>query len=92
VLVKYYIWGVLAMGCLVSALFFLRYWRSSRDRLFAFFATAFGLMAVQWTLSALTGTDELDHSHPLLLRILAFLAIIVGISDKNRRERRQRGA
>ena len=43
---KFFVWGVLAMGSLVPALFFLRYWRSSRDRLFAFFAVAFGLMAL----------------------------------------------
>ncbi|HEX4051980.1 MAG TPA: DUF5985 family protein [Steroidobacteraceae bacterium] len=85
---KFYVWGVLAMASLVPALFFLRYWRSSRERLFAFFAVAFGLMALQWTLSSLTGTDEADHSYVLLLRILAFVAIIVGVLDKNRRERR----
>jgi hypothetical protein len=84
---KFYVWGVLAMASLAPALFFLRYWRSSRDRLFAFFAVAFGLMALQWTLSALTGTDEADHSYVLLLRILAFASIIIGVLDKNHRER-----
>jgi hypothetical protein len=89
---KFYVWGVLAMASLVPALFFLRYWRSSRDRLFAFFAIAFGLMALQWTLSVLEGTDEADHSYVLLLRILAFVAIIVGVLDKNHRERRASGS
>jgi len=46
---KYFVWGVLAMGCLVVAVFFLHYWRSSRERLFMFFSAAFALMAVQWT-------------------------------------------
>ena len=84
---KFFVWGVLAMGSLVPALFFLRYWRSSRDRLFAFFAVAFGLMALEWLLAALWGTDEADHFQVLLLRILAFVAIIVGVLDKNRRQR-----
>jgi len=88
---KFFVWGVLAMGCLVPALFFLRYWRSSRDRLFAFFAIAFGLMALEWLLAALGGTDEADHFQVLLLRILAFVAIIIGVLDKNRRQRRVPG-
>ena len=84
---KYFVWGVLAMGCLVVAVYFLHYWRSSRERLFMFFSAAFALMAVQWTLSALTGTDESQHSYLLILRILAFLSIIAGVMDKNRRDR-----
>ena len=88
---KYYMWGLLAMASLVPALFFLRYWRSSRDRLFAFFAVAFALMALEWTLSALYGTDLSDHFYVLLLRILAFVAIIIGVLDKNQREGRQAG-
>ena len=85
---KYYVWGVLAMSTLVAAMFFLRYWRTTRDRLFAFFAVAFVAMSAQWTASALAGTDEVHHAYLLLLRVCAFLSIIVGILDKNRRDRR----
>lgn len=85
---KYYVWGVLSMGCLVAALFFMRYWRSSRDRLFVFFAAAFALMGLQWTVSSLLGVEETHHADLLILRILAFISIIVGILDKNRRDRR----
>jgi hypothetical protein len=84
---KYYMWGVLSMGCLVVAMCFLQYWRSSRERLFIFFSAAFALMAVQWTLSALSGTDEVNHVYLLTLRIFAFLCIIAGILDRNRRDR-----
>jgi hypothetical protein len=87
---KFFVWGLLAMGSLVPALFFLRYWRSSRDRLFAFFAVAFGLMALEWLLASLGGTDEADHFQVLLLRILAFVSIIIGVLDKNHRERERR--
>jgi hypothetical protein len=90
---KYYMWGVLAMASLVAALFFLRYWRSSRDRLFAFFAIAFFLMTLEWTVSAVLGvSEESRHFYVLLLRILAFVAIIVGVLDKNQRDRRHAGA
>ena len=88
---KLFVWGVLAMACLVCALFFLRYWRSNHDRLFGFFSLAFGLMSLQWTISALEGIDEMNHFYPLLLRILAFVAIIIAVLDKNHRERRRAG-
>ncbi|HEX4025664.1 MAG TPA: DUF5985 family protein [Steroidobacteraceae bacterium] len=87
-LMKYYVWGTLAMSCLVAALFFLHHWRVTRDRLFLFFAAAFGLMALQWTASSLAGTNEQNHSYLLLLRLFAFLSIIAAIIDKNRRDHR----
>jgi Family of unknown function (DUF5985) len=83
---KYYMWGVLAMGCLVVAMLFLRYWRTSHQRLFVFFSAAFALLSVQWTLSALSGTDEANHADLLILRIFAFLCIIAGVLDRNRRD------
>lgn len=79
---KGYFWGVLAMGTLVAAMFFFDYWRRTRDRLFGFFAAAFLLMAVQWTVSASLGTNE--HPYLLLLRIAAFLCIFIGVMDRNR--------
>jgi hypothetical protein len=84
---KYYVWGALAMACLVAALLFLRQWRNTRDRLFLFFAAGFGLMALQWTASSLAGTAEQGQSYLLLPRLLAFIAIIVAVIDKNRRDR-----
>lgn len=85
---KYFMWGVLATGCLMVAIFFVHYWRSSRERLFVYFSAAFGLMTVQWVASALSGTDEEHHAYLLILRILAFICIIAGIVDRNRRDRR----
>jgi hypothetical protein len=86
---KFYIWGLLAMSTLVAAMFFFRYWRTTRDRLFAFFSVAFALMALQWTASALSGTDEANHPYLLLLRLAAFLSILAAIMDKNRRDQRR---
>ena len=86
---KYYMWGLLAMSCLIAAMFFLNYWRRTRDRLFGFFSVAFALMAAQWTASALAGTDEAQHAYLLLLRLFSFIAIIIAIIDKNRRDRPQ---
>jgi hypothetical protein len=37
--------GALAMAFAVAGLFFLRFWRDTKDRLFAFFALAFFALA-----------------------------------------------
>ncbi len=79
--------GALAMGYLVCALFFLRFWRDARDRLFLLFAGAFILLAVQRMALTLVG-DEPAAALPLYgLRLLAFLVIIAAIVDKNRSAR-----
>jgi hypothetical protein len=73
--------GCLTMAYAVVGFFFLRFWRTSRDRLFAFFAAAFWLLAVQRAVITLMNVSELVY----LLRALAFLVIIAAIIDKNRR-------
>ena len=40
--------GALVLACLACALFFLRFWTESRDRLFAFFALAFTVLGINW--------------------------------------------
>ncbi len=41
---KQFVWGLLAMASLVAGIFFLPYWKDSGERLFVFFAVAFGLI------------------------------------------------
>ena len=77
-----------AMGCLAAGLFFLRYWRDSHDRLFAWFAAAFFLKAVNRIGLVLVG-EALEVSTLLyLVRMTAFLLIIAGIVEKNIRAKR----
>ena len=76
--------GALTMGYLVAGLFFLKFWRDVRDRLFLLFAVAFGLLALQRAMLALVA-DTPEAALPLYgLRLLAFLIIIAAIVDKNR--------
>jgi hypothetical protein len=87
-MVREFVWGLLTMETLVAALFFLRSWRVSRERLFLYFALAFAAMATNWIgLSLVDPHRELVH-YVSLLRLLAFVLIIVGIVDKNRRSAR----
>jgi hypothetical protein len=82
--VKQSCWGMLTVAGLVASLFFLRYWKVTGDRVFVFFAVAFALLAVNWfALSTVDPTFEPRH-WIYLVRLAAFILIIVGIVDKNR--------
>jgi hypothetical protein len=77
--------GVLIAGYAIAGLFFLRFWVSSRDRLFVMFAAAFWLLAIQRL--ALAATYEVIEDQALfyLLRLAAYIVILAAIIDKNRR-------
>ncbi len=80
----YLLSGLIIAGELVAALFFLKFWRRSEDLLFAIFAAAFLLLAVGQTLLALTDVPVEERSWIYLLRLAAFILIILGIVHKNR--------
>jgi Fe2+ transport system protein B len=79
--------GFTAMGCFVIALFFARFWRTTGDRFFAWFALAFALFgANRVVLGFLSETSE---ARPVVyvVRLVAFLLIVAAIVDKNRAAR-----
>jgi hypothetical protein len=76
--------GMLAAGYLVVSVFFLRFWREGRDRLFAYFAAAFFLLAVQRALLSFIGERESVSMFLYGTRAIAFLIILYAIIDKNR--------
>jgi hypothetical protein len=78
-----YLCGAASALAAVAGVFFVRYWRESRDRFFALWAIAFALMAAQWGLSALAVDAELV-GQVYLLRLAGFLLIAGAIIDKNR--------
>jgi hypothetical protein len=73
------------MACLVVALFFLRFWRQTRDRLFLFFAAAFGIFMTERIVRGGMIIDTEMAPFVYGTRLIAFLLIIVAIVDKNRR-------
>lgn len=76
--------GAAMMSCLVTAVFFLRFWRSSGDRFFGIFALAFVILAVERTAIMISnGMQEADPS-VYLLRCVGFTMIIFAVVDKNR--------
>lgn len=76
--------GMLIMGYLVAGLFFLRFWRETRDRLFGIFAGAFCLLGLQRLLLAVMETSPEGTIGLYAVRLLAFVLILAAIVDKNR--------
>lgn len=79
-----FVGGLLVMGYGIAAVFFLRFRRETGDRLFAFFAAAFALLALQRALLAAGPMFRVDETWYYVIRLLAFLLIIAAIVDKNR--------
>ena len=77
--------GVIVALCVVAALVFLRFWRQSRDRLFGFFAGAWILYGLNHVVLTFNPRDSEIRPYLYLIRLAAFLLIIVGIVDKNRK-------
>jgi hypothetical protein len=75
--------GVIAMGFAVCAVFFLRFWRRTRDSLFLVFSIAFLLLALNQALTSWLGLPLEERSWLYLLRLAAFLIIIGAIVCKN---------
>lgn len=83
-----FVLGMISMGFAVAALFFLRFWRASRDRLFLYFAIAFGLEAANRAIYAYNGAHSEEVTLYFSLRLVAFSLILWAIVDKNWGRRR----
>lgn len=83
--VNTFLYGALWMTSWTASVFFLRFWKISRDRLFGFMTAAFALLGLQWFLFGLFTWDTASRHEPYILRLGAFVLILLGIIDKNRR-------
>ncbi len=84
-----FLMGATAMASLIVALYFLRFYRDTRDRLFFIFSVAFCLLGLtRFALAASiaynrTSSDE--HQFIYLIRLAVFVLILIAIVDKNRK-------
>ena len=76
--------GMVVAGFLLSGLFFLRFWARTRDGLFLAFAVAFWLMGAGQAILALGNIPVEERSWVYLIRLTAFLLILLAIYRKNR--------
>jgi hypothetical protein len=78
-----FFYGMITMGYVVAAGFFLRFWRRTRDGLFIAFSLSFFLLAVSAALNSLLSLPFEERSWIYLLRLAAFVLLIVAILRKN---------
>lgn len=80
----HFVAGAITMGFAVAGLFFLRFWKRTHDGLFLAFAWAFWLLGLVQALLALSNIPVEERSWLYLLRLAAFVLILVAIWRKNR--------
>jgi len=75
--------GVIATSSLIAGMFFLKFWRHTRDGLFLAFGAAFLIEAFNRV--TLLFTAHPNEASPVfyLVRLFAFLLILAGILKKN---------
>jgi hypothetical protein len=76
--------GAVSLGFFVCALFFLRFWRRTKDGLFLAFALAFSLLGLGQAILALASIPTEERGSIYLIRLAAFALIILAILRKNR--------
>lgn len=91
-LISQFMSGGIMLGFLASAYFFYRFWLKTRDSLFAVFATAFVILAIEriFLLATVNIGDPTGGTHELRgyvywVRFTAFMLIIIAFIMKNRR-------
>jgi len=77
--------GAIAVASLTVALFFLRFWRNTRDRFFLFFALSFLLEGVNRIVLGLLSDAREDNPLFYSVRVVAYGLIVAAIWQKNRR-------
>ena len=80
--------GGVAVSYLVASIFFLRFWRKTRDRLFLSFSAAFVLLATNLVIVVTLGVEDERTGYSYILRVLGFLLILWAILRKNVRGHR----
>ena len=78
--------GAASVSLLVIAMFFVRFWTRTRDRLFLYFTAAFLVMMAERIVRVMIVGENEWAQQIYTARLMAFLLIILGIVDKNRRK------
>lgn len=80
--------GAVAMASFVATLFFLKFWRHTKDTLFLCFAIAFAIDAVMRMILALSEVSEEQQPLFYSARLVMYGLIIFAIIGKNRPRKR----
>jgi uncharacterized membrane protein len=80
----YMLLGALVVASAAVAMFFFRFARDTRDRLFVCFGGAFAVLSLHWLLLGVIRPASEFRPFLFLVRLAAFLLILLGIALKNR--------
>jgi len=82
-MIEGFLLGVIAMCSITAGMFFLKFWRKSRDPFFLAFAASFLIEGLNR--SAVLLVDKPNEGNPwtYLVRLLSFLLILSAILRKN---------
>jgi len=72
---------------MVAGLFFLRFWRSTGDRFFLFFALSFFIEGINRAVLSPTAQNNDGAPAYYVIRLIAYGLILYAILDKNRPEK-----
>ncbi len=78
-----FLMGANTKGWIVAALFFVRFWKQTRDRLFVIFAVSFVILALTRIVMVMMDLPDNEHTVLYWLRLAAYLLILLAIVDKN---------
>ncbi|MGN6388512.1 MAG: DUF5985 family protein [Burkholderiaceae bacterium] len=84
-IVKFILIGAIAMGSFIAALFFLRFWKATKDRFFLYFALSFLIEGINRLLLGTVAGFNDDAPISYLVRLVAYGLILWAIYEKNRR-------
>lgn len=76
--------GANALANAAIALFFLRFWHQTRDRLFLAFSLSFGLLTASRVALVISNINVEDRASFYWVRLAAYLLILFAVLDKNR--------
>lgn len=75
--------GAIVMASGVIALFFLRFWRSTGQRFFLYFALSFLVEALHRAYAAWDGGGNEDSPYHYLVRLVSYGLILWAVLEKN---------
>lgn len=84
-MIEGFLLGVIVTCSFVVAGFFMRFWRSTRDLLFAGFAAAFFLEGLNRAAFLLLDNPNAGDEFIYIIRLVSYLLILAAIANKNRR-------
>jgi len=75
--------GAISMASLTAAMFFLRFWKNTRDKFFLWFAVSFAIEGINRAALGLSQDPNEGQPFVYVIRFLSYLLIVIAIVSKN---------